>query len=124
MSQPKDYLVNLTVEQRLQMVIKSKNTRDAKRAWGEEHLKQDYGQDEAHWRALASEAGIRLPAKYIPSSDTKYLKRILKKLNIEAKEWLDVEGYTTLKDFSVNNPTWPSYAHIGLLLEYWKENKE
>ena len=117
MSQLKDYLSNLTEESKQQMRIKAKETKDAKKKWGEENLIQDFEGDEAVWRALASKVGIRLPAKYIPSSDTKHIKRVLKKLNVEISDWLEIEGTKSLKDFSVMNPTWPAYSHIGLVLE-------
>lgn len=123
MSHLDKYLSKITAEDMQQMRIKAKETKEAKKLWAEEHLIQDFGDDEVHWRTLASKAGIRMPAKYVPSSDVKYMKRALKKLNIEPKEWLEVEGYKTLKGFSDDNPTWPMYSWIGLLLEHIDEIK-
>lgn len=123
MAQIKDYLSNLTREQRQKMRIKAKETQEANKLWASENLIQCFGNDEVVWRELASKAGIRLPAKYIPSSNTKYIKKALKKLDISIAEWLDVEAAGSLKDFSVLNPTWPAFSHVGLLLEYWSERE-
>lgn len=121
MSQIKDFLTDLTQEQRQQMRIKAKETREANKLWAQENLVQCFGDDEVVWRELASKAGIRLPAKYIPSSNTKHIKKALKKLDISMAEWLDVEAARSLKEFSMLNPTWPALGHVGLLLEYWEE---
>lgn len=123
MSHLDNYLSKITAEDMQQMRIKAKETKDAKKLWAEQNLIQCFGDDEVEWRTLASKAGIRMPAKYVPSSDVKYMKRTLKKLNIDPKEWLEVEGYTTLKGFSNDNPMWPMYGWIGLLLEYWEEKQ-
>ena len=58
-----DYLKNLTDEQRQELREKSRLTKEAKKKAGE-NLYQDFG-DLTHWRALASKAGVRLPASYI-----------------------------------------------------------
>ena len=44
---------------------KAKATKQAKIDWASENLFTDFGEDEKHWRELASQYGIRLPAWYI-----------------------------------------------------------
>ena len=117
----KDYLATLTPEQRQENLEKAKAAREAKKKAGE-NLKQDW-LDENHWRSLASKYGTRLPLSYIPASDTKYIRRILKKLEIDPKEWLEVEGYKSLGDFGKQNPNTPAWVHVGLLLEWWDEKE-
>jgi hypothetical protein len=120
---PKDYLLNLSPEERLAMREKTKATLDAKKLAGELLFKQD-SDDVKLWKQLAAKAGVRLPQAYVPASEVKYIKKVLKKLDIPITEWLDVEQSKSLKEFSILNPTWGAQAHVGLLLEYYyDENK-
>ena len=114
-----EYLANITPEQRAENLEKARRAREEKKKAGE-HLKQDW-MDEQHFRALASKYGVRLPLAYIPATEVKYIKRIMKKLEIDPKMWLEAEGYRTLGDFGKNNPTTPAWVHCGLLLEWWDE---
>lgn len=99
---------------------KAKLKRVNQKAWALENLKTSY-LDLPVWRELASEAGVRLPQSHVPASETKFLKRILKKLDIDPKNWCDVQGYKTLKGFSKDNPEANAVLEIGLVLEYWRE---
>lgn len=119
----KDYLTNLTPEQRLEMREKAKASKDAKRLFAQENLKSEWA-DENHWRELASRIGFRLPASYIPCSEVKHLKRLLKVCNIDPKHWSEIEGFKTLKGFSSLNPEMPSFVRCGLVLEYYFDNGE
>lgn len=112
-----DYLKNLTAEQRVELREKAKASREAKKLAGA-ILKNDFA-DEPHWRELASKIGFRMPATYIPCSETKHLKKALKLCNIDPKEWAEIEGYSSLKGFGIDNPDWPAYARIGTLLEHF-----
>ena len=114
-----NYLSNLTPEQQAEMRQKAADSRIAKKLAGA-NLKNDF-KDEQHWRDLASEFGFRMPSSHTPCSETKQLKKALKLCNIETKVWAEIEGYSTLKGFSEDNPTFPAYARIGLLFEYKKE---
>ena len=60
------------------------------------HLKNDFS-DLPHWKELASKYGVRLPRYYIASSETKYLKRLFKKVEIDIQEYLDDCGAKTVK---------------------------
>lgn len=115
-------LTNLTQEERLALREKAVASRASKKKAGE-CLKQDWV-DLPVWKQLASEAGIRLPQSHIPSSEIKHLKKALKKLNVDPKEWCDVQGYKTLKGFSKDNPEANAVLEVGLLLEYCSESKE
>ena len=87
------------------------------------HLIQDFS-DENHWKSLASKYGVRLPRYYIANSETKYLKRLFKKVEIDIQEYLDACGVSTLKQLVKLNPDYPAYAEIGLALEYVDEIKK
>ena len=117
-----EYLKNLTDEQRKELREKSRLTKEAKKKAGE-NLYQDFGDDLAHWRALASKAGVRLPASYISNKEVKYVRRVAAKLNIDLKEYLEACGAVKLKQLAKMNPNFPVLAEVGLLLEYWDENK-
>ena len=110
-------LPTITPEQRLEMQVKAKATREAKKLAGE-NLKQGFS-DESHWRDLASRIGFRMPASYIPCSETKYLKKLLKLCRIDPRQWAEIEGFSSLKQFGIDNPDWPCYARCGLVLEYY-----
>lgn len=118
----KSYLENLTPEQREEMRRKASETREAKKIAGE-NLKKDY-LDMPHWRELASKAacGIRFPSDYIPCSDVKYARRVLKKLGRDVDWWKEKTGYKNLAEFGKMNPEWNAQAMVGLILEdYFEE---
>jgi len=118
----KDYLKNITKEERALMLEKAKAKREEKKKAGES-LRQNYA-DENYHRSLAKEHGVRLPARYLPSSSTKYLKRVMKKLGVSPEVWLSVEGYKSLSDFSKDNPMVSAVEHIGIFLEWYTESLE
>lgn len=103
---------------------KAKETKQAKIAWATENLYTDFGDDEAHWRKIASDFGVRLPAWYIPGSETKHIRRVAKKLGIDIKDYLEYCGVPNLKALTRLNPKWNAVGEIGLLLEYWAEYKD
>lgn len=117
------FLTDLTTEQREELREKSRLTKEAKKKAGE-NLFQDFGDDLTHWRSLASEAGVRLPAAYLPNSEVKYIRRVANKLGIDMQEYLDACGVTNLKALARLNPSWPIVAEIGLLLEHWDEKRK
>ena len=87
------------------------------------HLIQTFS-DENHWKSLASKYGVRLPRYYICNSETKYLKRLFKKVEIDIQEYLDACGVSTVKQLVKLNPNYPAYAEIGIALEYIDEVKK
>ena len=88
-----------------------------------ESLIKDF-EDENHWRNLASRYNIRLPVSYAPNTETKYIKRVAKKLGIDYKEYLEDCGAKTLKEIAEFNPNYPAFAEIGLLLEWYNDKGE
>ena len=110
-----EYLATITPEMRADMREKGAIAREAKKLAGES-LKQDYV-DYPHWRELASKAGLRLPMSYLPASETKYIKRTLKKINRDTSWYTDVTGFKSYAEFAEHNHTWNAAALVGLLLE-------
>jgi len=101
---------------------KAKATKQAKIDWASENLFTDFEEDEKRWRELASQYGVRLPSWYI-ANEPKYIKRMIKALGVDQEEYLEDCGCKTIKQLVQMNPSWPAYAEVGLLLEYWEENK-
>lgn len=87
------------------------------------HLKNDFS-DLPHWKELASKYGVRLPSYYQPSTETKYLRRLFKKVEMDIQEYLEACGVSTLKQLVKLNPNYPAYAELGLALEYIDETKK
>ena len=117
----KDYLKNISKEERALMLKKAQAKRDQKRKAGE-ILRQNY-LDESYHRQLASEYGLRMPAVYISNKEVKYIKRAAKHFGIELKDYLEDCGVETLKQLVGMNPTLSAVEEIGLFLEYVKESK-
>lgn len=99
-----------------------KEKREAAQLWAQYNLKDDFA-DESTWRSLASEYGVRFPQRHIPGTELKYLKRTCKKLNIEISSFLESTGFSTLKQLAEANKTYPSWALLGLILEFYHDHK-
>lgn len=99
----------------------AKKAREAKKAWAAANLQMGYA-DEDYWRQLGKEAGVRLPQRHIANTESKYLKRMLKKLDIDSKEYLESCGVRGFKELASLNPQGTALSEVGLLLEYWKES--
>ena len=115
------YLQDLTTEQRQELREKSRISREAKKLAGQ-NFKKDF-EDLNYWKSLASEAGVRMPSSHIPSSDTKYIRRVASKLGIDLKQYLEYSGVTSLKALGKLNPDWSVVGEVGCILEYWNEKK-
>lgn len=110
--------VPMTDEQRQQV----KENREAAQQWANENLLDNFA-DETFWRGLSSDAGIRMPQRHVPGTDIKHMKRACKKLNIEVVDFLQSTGFSTLKQLATSNIKWPSWALVGLILEFSHDNK-
>lgn len=108
----------MTDEQRQQV----KEKREAAQLWASEYLLDNFA-DENFWRTLSSDAGIRMPQRHVPGTDIKHMKRACKKLNIEVSDFLQSTGFSTLKQLATSNIKWPSWALVGLILEYENDIK-
>lgn len=112
-------LADLTPEQRQEMRQKAAEKREYDKAWARENLRDDFA-DRPFWRRLASKYGIRLPSWYV--RNTRSIRRALRLLKLDGTWTRDQTGALSLKDLMDANPSWPSYAFIGLILETVYEN--
>lgn len=120
----KNNLPNFSDEERAAMTAKATETREANKAWAKENLRDNYA-DFPVWLELSKKYDCRLPHWYTPASETKYVKRTLKKLNLTNEWWLNETGCSSYKDFIDINPDAPAYLMVGLILEaYDKEQYE
>lgn len=108
---------DFTPEYRALIQKAAKEKRDAHIAFANKYLKLDFA-DAAHWRALASKHGVRLPAWYMPGSELKHIRRALRRLDLGSEGMRDATGFASAAEFAAANPTWPAFALVGLLLEH------
>lgn len=108
----------MTEEQR----IRVKEKRTEQKEWASTHLRDNFA-DEPVWRALGSEYSVRFPQRHVPGTELKYLKRTCKKLGLEISTFLESTGFTTLKQLVSANKTYPSWAFVGLILEFYHDHK-
>jgi hypothetical protein len=113
----RDYLKNITPEQREEMRLKAVQTRLNRVAYANDNLKLDYT-DMSQWEEMAREAGVRLPNTTSPNTDTKFIKRVANKIGVDMPEFLESCGVKTIKELCDLNPTWTARAMCGLVLEY------
>ena len=89
--------------------------RDKAQDFARENLKLDFA-DADHWRALAAAAGFRLPAWYVTSTGGK-TQGFADRLGLTIHEVYAATGCRSYRSFVERNPTWPLFAHVGVLLE-------
>ena len=84
-------------------------------------LKTDFS-DNGYWHRAARHYGVRMPGHHVPGTYIPPIRQAMKRMGLmkpgEAftkafRETMD-ESYQT---FVANNPGWPAFAIIGLLLE-------
>lgn len=119
-----EHLLSITAEERAAMVERSKQVKKEQKEYAEANLKLDF-MDEPVWRKMASEVGFRLATRYAPSTNPKYIRKLLKHIEKDSK-WL--EEHTGCKNpiiLATMNPTWPAFAVQGCILEsYLSELKD
>lgn len=115
------FLQNLTDEERQANLELARKVKQEKAEAGK-LLFHDFS-DLPHWKRLAQKYEVRLPLSYIPNSEVRHMKKIIKKVGADYKAYLDSCGYSNFKQFHLNNPTWPLYSEVGLMLEWWAENQ-
>jgi hypothetical protein len=103
----------MSQEQREEVRLK----RIADQEYARENLNISYA-DEQFWRDKASTFGLRLPLWWIPASETKYVRRACKRLNIEVSDFVESTGFSNLNQFVQNNARWTALAMVGLVLEF------
>lgn len=87
------------------------------------NLQQSWS-DLPHWKELASKHGVRLPSYVHPNTETKYLRRLFNKVDMDIKDYLEYCGVSTLKKLVALNPNYPAFAECGIALEYIDEQKQ
>jgi len=90
--------------------------------YAKEHLKLEWA-DEDHWRSLSKLYTVRLPQYYHPATDTRYARRLVKKLGGDMNEYLEYCGCRTLKELVSLNTTHNAVCFCGLILEWWHEKQ-
>jgi hypothetical protein len=77
--------------------------------------------DEPYWRNLASYYDVRMPVRSAGPHETKYVRRIAKKVGVDIDLFVQSTGFNTLKAFCEANNNYPAWAIVGLYLEFSKE---
>lgn len=114
-----EHLKEMTQEQREAASI----ARQAKKAYAEANYIQSFG-DEPYWRNLASSYDVRMPVRSAGPHETKYLRRVAKKVGVSLDEYVESTGFSTLKAFCTANSRYPAFAIVGLYLEFVDEQKK
>lgn len=111
----KDYLSNLSDDERLLMRQKALESVEKEKA-DNAHLRQDFA-DKGNWGEMASEVKLRMAPYYKASDTVKYFNRALKAVGKDRAWWTEQTGFKNPKEFYAANPTYPAYALQGLVLE-------
>lgn len=85
--------------------------------YAKEHLNTSYA-DEQFWRDKAPTFGLRLPLWWIPSSETKYIRRACKKLNVDLNNFISSTGFSNLNQLVKANSRWTALGMVGLCIEF------
>ena len=107
----------MTDKQREEVRLK----RIADQEYAREHLNTSYA-DEQYWRDKASTFGLRLPLWWIPASETKYIRRACKKLNIDISGFISSTGFSNLNQLVKANSKWTALGMVGLCIEFAMES--
>jgi hypothetical protein len=108
-------VADLNPEERAALVARAQQARrDKTEAYkSKAHLLRQGFADRRHWQRLASQFKVRMPPEYIPCSELRFARRAIRKTGLDYVAWFD----EALREFPKNNPTWPAYALIGIILE-------
>jgi hypothetical protein len=102
----------MTDEDRANAAIKRK----ADQQWALDNIKTEYV-DKPLWSELASSQGVKLPLWWKPASETRYVKRVAKKVGVDINLFVQATGFNTLKEFVSANPKLSAVGLVGLYLE-------
>lgn len=103
----------MTEQQREEVRLK----RVADQEYAKENLIVDF-KDEQFWRENASKVGLRLPGWWIPSSETKYIRRACKKLGVDVNSFVESTGFSNLNQLVKANSKWSAVGMVGLCIEF------
>lgn len=112
------HLVPMNHEQRELIRLK----RLADQEYASEHLYTEY-KDEQFWREKASASGLRMPLWWIPSSETKYVRRACKKLGVDINDFVASTGFSNLNQLVKANSKWTAIGMVGLCIEFALETR-
>ena len=118
----KSYLQSLTEAERVELRAKAVQSRlDKKLASANIQSMAD----ENYWRDLFSKYGLRSPPSTSQASETKYLKRAARKLNVDINVWIrDVCGCTSLREIASLNPNIGAKGMLGIFMEWADEENK
>lgn len=117
-------ITNMTPEERAAAREKAReiqNQRHAEWRANADKLKTDFS-DKGYWHRAARHYGVSMPGHHVPGTYIPPIRKAMKKMGLlkpgegfakAFRETID-EDYRT---FVANNPDWPAFAIIGLLLE-------
>ena len=112
---------DISPEQRKEILEKGRIARKAAIEAGESLFHDFSSEDIANWKELHKKYGLRMPQKHIPNTETKHLKRTIKAVGADLKEYLEDCGVKTLAELVQMNDNWPSYSCVGFFLEWWDD---
>lgn len=116
-------ITEMSAEQRAEVLEIAQAARAAKKEeqLKSAHLLKNNFMDKPHWRRLASKFGVRMPADYVPGTEARLIRRAMKRSGVTPEMVRDAFG-TDVKGMAKDNPTWPCYALIGMILEMADES--
>ena len=82
-----------------------------------EHLYKLSYMDSNYWQDLATTYKLRMPTYNVPCT-VKGMRKYLRRLDIDCKQWLEYCGLNKLQQFIDLNPKYTLYAFAGNALEY------
>lgn len=97
------------------MAAKAKAAREAAQEHARQNLKLDFA-DAPYWRALAGMYNVRLPAWYVTVTGAR-LRRFADRIGLSLEQAQAATGCKTMAAIARQNPQYPLFAHVGLLLE-------
>ena len=117
-------LANMSPEERAavrRLAVEARRRRRAEFNANAHNLKTDFA-DKGYWHRAARHYGVIMPGHHVPGTYIPPIRKAMKKMGLlktgegftkAFRETID-EDYRT---FVANNPDWPAFAIIGLLLE-------
>lgn len=119
-----NHLTDITEAQRAELLEKARIAREERKALfqSQAHLLKNDFMDKPHWRRLCSKYGVRMPADYVPGTELRLVRKAMRKAGVSPEKVR--EAFGDLKALQRDNPDWPAYALIGLVLELVEEQTQ
>lgn len=117
----KNYLANLTQEERDEIRQRAQETRLAKK---ENSANIRASADTDHWKELASKYGVRLPQSVCQANEHKYIRKISRLVGLDLNVWVkEVVCAANISEVADLNPNIGAIGMCGLFLEWVDEVK-